>query len=269
MAFSQTIIQTKIPEPCNFCATDANVNWKCVQCKIIHLKLQTSITHDNNEVKISEAKKEKERTIITDNIPCHIHRGKLNCMFCRTCDYLVCPLCISDCHKKHNLGSIDTVYTEKMTKLKEFASEFSIAFTLCELEDSKVKDFKTKYNKCFDESIQKIYQQEQMIKDVVREYQEYAKALQNQLEDEKKRIENSITYKERQNKNTRETLLNNQSKLLKVLESNDAKQVLKFSAYTKCSANDIQDLSFKEFINVTKEFIPVKLKTTTNLFGSL
>lgn len=240
----------------------------CEQCKIIHLKLQTSITHDIYEVKISEAKKEMERTIITDNIPCHIHRGKLNCKFCRTCDYLVCPLCISDCHKKHNLGSIDTVYNERMTKLKEFASGFSIAFTLCEVEDSKVKDFKTKYNKCFDESIQKIYQQEQMIKDEVREYQEYAKALQNQLKNEKKRIENSITYKERQN-NTRETLMNNQSKLLKVLESNDVKQVLKFSAYTKCSANDIQDLSFTEFINVTKEFIPVKLKSTTNLFGYL
>ncbi|XP_052081804.1 uncharacterized protein LOC127719617 [Mytilus californianus] len=108
-----------------------------------------------------------------------------------------------------------------------------------------------------------------MIEDEVSKYHEYAKALRDQLENEKKRIENSITYKERQNENIKETLLNKQSKIQEVLESNHAKQVLKFSAHSECSAKDIPDLSFREFLKQTKEFIPIKLKTATNFFGSL
>jgi hypothetical protein len=40
------------------------------------------------------------------------------CMFCRTCDVLVCSNCISCSHKKHYLESIDQVCMETIEQLK-------------------------------------------------------------------------------------------------------------------------------------------------------
>ncbi|CAC5371364.1 unnamed protein product [Mytilus coruscus] len=273
MAFSQSIRRAQIPKPCELCETDTNIKWKCVQCntlmcdkcKKIHLKVQTSITHDIVDVKSSEAKQEMEHIIVTDNIPCQIHKRKLHCMFCRTCDHLVCPECITASHKKHELESIDTVCDERREKLKEIESKFSEKFTLCEKENSKVRDFKAKYEQFSAESVQKINQQEQLIKD---EVSKYAKALREQLESEKQRIEKSITENENHMEEVKETLLNKQSSIQEILESKQAAQV--FSAYSEFSEKEISDVSFKTFPEETKDFIPTNESLMNiNLFGSL
>ncbi|CAC5382970.1 unnamed protein product [Mytilus coruscus] len=271
MTSSQSIRRAQVPKACELCETDTQIKWKCVQCntlmcdkcKKIHLKV---LTHDIVDVKSSEEKQESEHTIITDNIPCQIHKRKLNCMFCRTCDHLVCPECITASHKKHDLDSIDTVYNEKKKKLKEIESKFSNTFTLCKIEDSKVHDFKTKYEQFFAESVQKINQQEKLIIDEVRKY---AKALREQLESEKQRIEKSITEKEKNIGEVKENLLNKQSNIQEVLKSNQAAQVL--SAYQEFNEKEIPNASFKTFPEEIKDFIPTKenLKTISNLFGSL
>ncbi|CAG2201461.1 unnamed protein product [Mytilus edulis] len=207
------------------------------------LKVQTSITHDIVDVKSSEAKTEMEHTIITDNIPCQIHKKKLNCMFCRTCDNLVCPDCITASHKRHDLDSIDTVCNEKREKLKEIESKFSEKFTLCEIEDNRVRDFKTKYEQLSAESVQKINQQEQLIKDEV--------------------------TKGKHTEEVKETLLYKQSNIQEVLESKQAAQV--FSAYSDFSEKEILNVSFKGISEETKDFIPTKdsINTISNFFGSL
>ncbi|CAC5419049.1 unnamed protein product [Mytilus coruscus] len=277
MAFSQSIKRAQVPKPCELCETDTNIKWKCVQCntlmcekcKKIHLKVQTSIKHDIVDVKSSEAKHAKtemEHTIITDNIPCQIHKRKLNCMFCRTCEHLVCPECITDPHKKHDLDSIDKVCNEKKRELKELESQYSNKFTLCKIEDSKVNDFKTKYEQFFAESVQKINQQEKLIIDEVRKY---GKALREQLETEKQRIEKSITEKEKNIAEVKENLLNKQSNIQEILDSNQAAKV--FSTYPEFSEKEIPNASVKALPEETKDFFPTKqnLKTISNLFGSL
>ncbi|XP_052081472.1 uncharacterized protein LOC127719380 [Mytilus californianus] len=274
MAFSRSIKGAQIPKPCELCETDTNIKWKCVQCntlmcekcKKIHLKVQTSITHDIVDVKGSEAKKEQEHTIITDNIPCQIHKKKLNCMFCRTCDRLVCPDCITASHKKHDLDSIETVCNERREKLKEIESKFSEKFTLCEKENSKVRDFKAKYEQFSAESVQKINQQEKLI---MNEVIKYAKALREQIESEKQRIEKSITEKEKQMAEVKETLLYKQSNIQEVLESNQAAYV--FNTFSEFRKNEIPDASFEAFPDESKNFFPTKgsLMNMTNLFGSL
>ncbi|CAC5382968.1 unnamed protein product [Mytilus coruscus] len=274
MAFSQSIKRAQVPKSCELCETDTNIKWKCVQCntlmcekcKKIHLKVQTSIKHHIVDVKSSETKTEMEHTTITDNIPCQIHERKLNCMFCRTCNHLVCPECITDSHKKHDLDSIDKVCNEKKRELKELESKFSDTFTLCKIEDSKVNDFKTKYKQFFAESVQKINQQEKLIIDEVRKY---AKVLREQLESEKQRIEKSITEKEKNIAEVKENLLNNQSNIQEILDSNQAAKV--FSTYPEFNEKEIPNASFKAFPEETKDFFPTKenLKTISNLFGSL
>ncbi|VDI33927.1 Hypothetical predicted protein [Mytilus galloprovincialis] len=271
MAFSQSMRRAQIPKPCELCETNTHIKWKCVQCntlmcdqcKKIHLKV---LTHDIVDVKSAEAKTELEHNIITDNIPCQIHKKKLNCMFCRTCDQLVCPDCITDFHKKHDLDSIDKVCDEKKRELKELEYQYINKFTLCKIEDSKVQDFKTKYKQFLSESVQKIDQQETLI---INEVRKYAVALREQLKREKQRIEKSITEKEKNIGKLKETLLNKQSNIHEILESNKAAEV--FSANPDFSEKEIPNASFMAFPGETKDFIPTNedVKTISNLFGLL
>ncbi|CAG2229187.1 unnamed protein product [Mytilus edulis] len=183
-----------------------------------------------------------------------------------TCNQLVCSECITASHKKHDLDSIDIVFNEKKEKLKELESKFSNKFNLCEIEDRKVNEFKTKYEQMFTESIQKINEQEKLIIDEVRKY---AKTLREQLDSEKQSIEKSITEIEKRTEKVMETLLNKQSIIQEILESNQAVQV--FGAYQELSGKEIPNASFKAFPEETKDFIPAKenLKAISNLFGSL
>ncbi|CAC5419048.1 unnamed protein product [Mytilus coruscus] len=94
-------------------------------------------------------------------------------------------------------------------------------------------------------------------------------SLREQLESEKQRIEKSVTEKEKHVKEVKETLLNKQSNIQVILESNQAAQV--FNAYPEFSELEISNASFKAFPEETKDFIPAKenFKTISNLFGSL
>ncbi|CAG2250998.1 unnamed protein product [Mytilus edulis] len=187
-------------------------------------------------------------------------------MFCRTCDVLVCPECISDSHRKHDLDSIDKVCSEKKSELQDLESQFSNKFELCKIESSKVQDFKTKYEQFYTEAVKKNDQQEKFILDEVRKY---AKDIREQLKSERQRIEKSVTEKEKDIAEVKENLLNKQSNIQEVLESNQGAQV--FSAYPEFSKKDIPNASFNDFPEDTKDFIPAEdnLKNISNLFGSL
>ncbi|CAG2229189.1 unnamed protein product [Mytilus edulis] len=136
---------------------------------------------------------------------------------------------------------------EKKSELQELESQFSNKFALGKIESSKVKDFKTKYEQVYTESVQKIDQQEKLILDEVRKY---AKDIREQLKSERQRIEKSVTEKEKDIAEVKEHLLNKQSIIQEILESNQAGQV--FSAYQEFSEKDIKNASFKALPEDTK-----------------
>jgi hypothetical protein len=67
------------------------------------------------------------------------------CVFCRTCDHLVCADCVSYKHNKHNFEPIEKILPEKLYELKGAEARYSKDLTLCQ---AKVKEFQiseTKY----------------------------------------------------------------------------------------------------------------------------
>ncbi|CAC5383395.1 TRIM66 [Mytilus coruscus] len=53
------------------------------------------------------------------NIKCQDHTGQNCCLFCESCDQLVCPLCISKTHNGHGLIEISEGYEIKLDRLKQ------------------------------------------------------------------------------------------------------------------------------------------------------
>jgi hypothetical protein len=73
----------------------------------VRLTEQISVPHEIVDIKTSLH--DVQPKVIVDNIPCHEHKAKMTCLFCRTCDHLVCLDCVSFTHKKHNFEPIEKV----------------------------------------------------------------------------------------------------------------------------------------------------------------
>ena len=108
---------------CDFCETETNLKWRCIQCdtilcdkcKTIHNKFQTNTQHQIVDLKIPF--QDVEQKVILDNIRCDEHQTKMTCLFCRTCDHLVCTDCISSKHNKHNFEPVEKILSEKLDEL--------------------------------------------------------------------------------------------------------------------------------------------------------
>jgi hypothetical protein len=64
-------------------------------------------------------------------------RVKSTCLFCRTCDHLVCADCVSYKHNKHNFEPIEKILPEKLDDLKgaEARTEYCpLLFSVVHLE---------------------------------------------------------------------------------------------------------------------------------------
>jgi tripartite motif-containing protein 56 len=118
MVFSSSIRKAQLVKLCELCETETNLKWRCIQCntilcekcktkKIIHNKVQTNSQHQIVDLKAPF--QDVEPKVILDNIRCDEHQKKMTCLFCRTCDHLVCSDCVSFTHNNHNFVPIDKV----------------------------------------------------------------------------------------------------------------------------------------------------------------
>ncbi|XP_063431458.1 uncharacterized protein LOC134714145 [Mytilus trossulus] len=125
MACSQSVRKGQIPVSCGLCETDRPIKWKCLDCDLllcnyckekVHLRVKTANNHRIIDLKdIGLYKEELDFT----NIPCQYHARQYACLYCKTCDTLVCPTCVSKVHKKHDLIDIQEGYDMKKDKLEK------------------------------------------------------------------------------------------------------------------------------------------------------
>ena len=166
MAFSSSIRKTQNVKLCELCENETNLKWRCIhcdtilcdKCKKIHNKVQTNTQHQIVDLKIPF--QDVEQKVILDNIRCTEHQTNMTCLFCRTCDHLVCPDCISSKHNKHNFEPIEKILSEKLDELKGAEARYSQDLTLCQAKVEEFQISETKYESLFDESITKIKKKE-------------------------------------------------------------------------------------------------------------
>ncbi|CAC5418593.1 unnamed protein product [Mytilus coruscus] len=128
MALSKSIQKAQIPLPCELCEIETKIQWKCIDCNLLLCDKCKNKVHS----KIKEAKNHKIYTIkevglqgdgsgqILDfsDISCKDHSGQVCCLFCKTCDHLVCPTGVTKTHKTHELVEIEKAFMMKKDVLK-------------------------------------------------------------------------------------------------------------------------------------------------------
>ncbi|XP_071171945.1 uncharacterized protein [Mytilus edulis] len=195
MACSQSAQEGQIPVSCELCETNRPIKWKCLDCDLllcnhckekVHLKVKTA--KDHRIIDLKEIGLYKEELDFA-NIPCQEHAGQNTCLYCKTCDALVCPTCVSKVHKKHDLTEIQEGYNIKIDKLRKGQSKIqrnrkdivSIQERLNQLLSSE----NSKYNQVH----QNILKHE---KNVKKEVEMYFKKLRDELDERYNNVSDSI-----------------------------------------------------------------------------
>ncbi|XP_063433836.1 uncharacterized protein LOC134715530 [Mytilus trossulus] len=197
MAFSQSIKKSQIPINCHLCDTEKNIRWKCIDCELLicdkckdgrHLRIKNAQEHKVISIKdIGLYSGELDFT----NIKCPDHATQSCCLFCKICDSLVCPTCVSKVHKKHanDLIEISEAYHMKKESLKEGQIKFQMEERKAGTKKEQLvkrKDVeKAKHSKV----IQDILNHENMLKSDI---DKYIKELKDEVDENLKTIFKSI-----------------------------------------------------------------------------
>ena len=256
---------------CDFCETETNLKWRCIQCdtilcdkcKKIHNKFQTNTQHQIVDIKIPFL--EVEQKVILDNIRCDEHQTKMTCLFCRTCDHLVCTDCISSKHNEHNFEPVEKILPKKLDELKGAEARHSKDLTLCQAKVNEFKISEVKYESLFKERITTIKKREKQLIDGITKH---SQKLQNEIELERKTVKKTFCDLKRQADQAEKTIILHQDEIMAALKSIQGSTI--FTTATK-SKKMKSDLNFNPIPSEIKCFIPGKetVNDISNLFGSL
>ena len=256
---------------CDFCETETNLKWRCIQCdtilcdkcKKIHNKFQTNTQHQIVDLKIPFL--EVEQKVILDNIRCDEHQTKMTCLFCRTCDHLVCADCISSKHNEHNFEPVEKILPKKLDELKGAEARHSKDLTLCRAKVNEFKISEVKYESLFKERITTIKKREKQLIDGITKH---SQKLQNEIELERKTDKKTFCDLKRRADQAEQTIILHQDEIMAALKSIQGSTI--FTTATK-SKKMKSDLNFNPIPSEIKCFIPGKetVNDIPNLFGSL
>ncbi|XP_052061579.1 uncharacterized protein LOC127701639 [Mytilus californianus] len=116
-------------KPCELCEQESILQFKCVECekvicdscKGIHAKVPVLSNHFiiNIDTRLVPQHIQK---IQLCSMSCDNHAKKFHCLFCRTCNKLVCPDCVSSIHTKHEFETLEKACENKLGELLSFDS---------------------------------------------------------------------------------------------------------------------------------------------------
>ncbi|CAC5393136.1 unnamed protein product [Mytilus coruscus] len=160
-----TEISNKDIKQCDVCERNSLLKWKCIDCQLsmchlcmenIHTKFKLSETH-----KIISLTGSHER--IKPNY-CHIHRNQLYCIFCQSCDHLVCPTCLSENHSQHSLTEVEGMVMKIIARIKSFEEQIqNTLIPLCMETLSKISQLQCVEHVRFRSYIGQIMHQEERL----------------------------------------------------------------------------------------------------------
>lgn len=112
MAFANSIQKSQIPVGCQLCEGGNKINWKCIQCNLLLCdnckdRVHIKIAKDHKILAIKDIGKQDkfggEQTIRFSDFKCDKHLEQFCCLFCKTCNQIICLKCVAKVHNGHEL----------------------------------------------------------------------------------------------------------------------------------------------------------------------
>ncbi|XP_063402220.1 uncharacterized protein LOC134686485 [Mytilus trossulus] len=213
---------------CSLCEENTKIEWKCLNCDMlmcekckekIHVKFK--FAKDHKVVSIQEVGLHAEEVDFS-SISCQNHLKQTCFMFCKSCDCLVCPLCISETHNGHGLVAIKEGYEIHTNKLKSGQKNIKTKIDELKKRKAEVKDIESSEHSRLENVMKKIETQKNELKKEVDKHIEKLKfevmKRWEALHQTTKKEENEVTL-------LIGSLESQNSEVEDIIQSNDGKRV--------------------------------------------
>ncbi|CAG2194541.1 TIF1A [Mytilus edulis] len=182
MALSKSLPSGQVPMLCQICEESSEIRWKCLlcdfllctKCQKLHKKVKSTDQHTIIDIKdIGTYQQEVSNPPDINNMPCSVHNGQNCCLFCQTCEEVICPLCILQAHKIHNMIGLTEGYKSTQKAVKDFHIEVEESILQTEKGLSKLGLRETSEKSKYESERQKILDRERVLKNEVESFAEY------------------------------------------------------------------------------------------------
>ncbi|CAG2230780.1 unnamed protein product [Mytilus edulis] len=179
MALSKSLQRGQVPLACQMCEESNEIKWKCLlcdfllctKCQTLHKKVKSTDQHTIIDIKnIATYQQQTNDKLDFSNIPCGIHAGQTCCLFCQSCEVVVCPLCITTIHEKHKMIELAKGYEQTMKTVKTYNSDIDKQLVQTVKVLSELGIFKSSEDSKYELEKQKISSREKVLMDEVKKH---------------------------------------------------------------------------------------------------
>ena len=175
--------EVQAPMLCQICEIARGIEWKCLDCDLlmcqkckekIHPKFKLANEHKIVHIKDIENKEVQvrnyENEIHFGDIKCTDHSDQTCCMYCKSCDKLVCVQCVIKTHKSHVFEEISSGYSLKRENLRKHTFIWKKQAEILTNEIEKLENIQEDNKIQYKEVNEKIITHEKAVKDEVEKF---------------------------------------------------------------------------------------------------
>ncbi|XP_071161630.1 uncharacterized protein [Mytilus edulis] len=274
MALSKSLQSGQAPLACQMCEESNEIKWKCLlcdfllctKCQTLHKKVKSTDQHTIIDIKdIASHQYQSKDKIDFNNIPCGIHVGQNCFLYCQSCEAVVCPLCITKLHNKHNMIELAKGYELTIKTVKMFNSEIDQKLVQNGKVLSEIGIFKSSEDSKYELEKQKILSREKHMKN---EVEKHTNKLLKELDQRKEILMKSVNDAENRSENINQDLDFRKKNLSHALNSNNANKIFSIYSEEKTSRNQRVE-QVKTTFKMLPKFVPGKQVVEDFYLGSL
>ncbi|CAC5418605.1 TRIM2_3 [Mytilus coruscus] len=263
MALSKSPQSGQLPMSCQMCEESNEIRWKCLlcdfllcsKCQKLHKKVKSTDHHTIIDIKdIASHQQQTKDKLDFSNITCGIHAGQNCCLYCQSCEVVVCPLCIINIHDKHKMIELAQGYELTIKTVKTFNSEIDQKLVQNMKELSELGTFKSSEDSKYELEKQKILSRKKILKD---EVEQHTNKLLKELDQRKEILMKSVNDTENRSEKIIKDLDLRKKNLSQAINSNIANQVFNIYSEEKTSRKQITD-PVKTIFQKMPKFVPGK-----------
>lgn len=238
----------------------------CQRCgDKVHPKFPSAKDHTVTDIKdISKYVTESKPKPTFDKLVCRIHEIQKCCMYCKSCDEIVCPECITKTHKRHKLIEFSEGYEIKLKQIRKGQENINLAIHSITDRERKLCNLHFLEQASYQRIRKGILSYENVLYNAVKEH---VHILLNELNQKWEYVEKSINNEKTEKTETRKTLMAQQDQVNKLLHSHDVEKV--FSMPGTFIQSTQQNIPLNKTFNHVPEFVQGDKSIIPKLVGSL
>lgn len=269
------------PLCCQFCDSNNNVKWKCYDCLLIlcencKVKLHSKVTFDKVHTVRSVLDPEPSENEVSKStkfhrILCKVHQQQPCCLFCVSCDQLICPYCLLDFHKDHAHEDIQKAFERKRTELENNQQNINEELLVSVQKDRQaIDELWSKELYQYDKTKQNI---ETKMDNIAIRIKAYSTRLLEEIEAINKRSYDSVEMENQRLDQLEQMLLDKRNRIETALHSIRPADILLMKTETMAEESEVTtssvvpSRSMIEFVE--GQFKIDNIEQQQNIFGSL